>query len=514
MNDNIIKILRIASHLEEEGLILQSSQLDKCAESLDLIKNAQYDGIQGYWIRNTRCWQNCYRQKRANNPDQPIQEVWNECHSEYVGSLYGNNDDDWGKYAEGLSDQIKIASSQQKRLVDVQFDRLLDSLLVDGDIEGAISGAIIKQCSSYTDLISEVTTLMLKVADSIKDTDIKRSIELVDVGDSLTKEAQGFLRKLLDTLKGGVSYGKDALGDSRLRGTLSRLSNKAVKELYEVNQWIKSYNRTVQEVFKSAKEAARSGSERLKNAANETINVLSGEEIKLDTQSSVLALKRLRSLPYYKFRVGFDASEGIGSDSVPTLRSDDSGIVEEVEPDFPGDLESLDSSPSPSHGNPGEFISENIDVAKDVASKMLQEMNQSENGQKKIQEIVSGLGLRLASSSRSVFNLKKESQFADSLERLERERSMGRTKAKRDALVKQISSRESEESEMKFDMMLGLAKRNIYRFLTELMNSMGKPQFISFLNEEVVAANPRGSGGHFRKKFRGTFDDPGGPLDL
>tara|TARA_Y100000034_G_scaffold133189_1_gene198010 strand:- start:75 stop:1619 length:1545 start_codon:yes stop_codon:yes gene_type:complete len=514
MNDNIIKILRIASYLEEEGLIFQSSQLDKCAESLNLIKQAQYDGIQGYWIRNTRCWQNCYRQKRANNPDQPIQEVWNECHSEYVGSLYGNNDDDWGKYAEGLSDQTKIASSQQKRLVDVQFDKLLDNLLIDGDIEGAISGAIVKQCSSYTDLISEVTTLMLKVADSIKDNDIKRSIELVDVGDSLTKEAQGFLRKLFDTLKGGVSYGKDALGDSRLRGALSRLSNKVVEELYEVNQWTKSYNRTIQETLRSAMEATRSGSERLKSAANETINVLSGEEIKLDTQPAGLALKRLKSLPYYKFRVGFDASGGMEPSDLPIPKSDDSGSVDEVDTGVPGVLEPLDSSLSPSHGNSGEFISENIDVAKDVASKMLQDMNQSENGQKKIQELVSGLGLRLASSYRSVFNLKKESQFADSLEKLERERSMGRTRAKRESLVKQISSRGSEENEMKFDMMLGLAKRNIYRFLTELMNSMGKPQFISFLNEEVVSGDSRGSGGHFRKKFIGTFDDPGGSLDL
>jgi len=509
MNENIIKILKIASKLDDAGLKSQASSLDRCAENLNLIKQAQYDGVQGYWVRNSRCWQNCYRQKRSSSPDKPLQEIWNDCHSEYVGSLYGNKNSDWGKYADDSLSDTKVASVDQRRLIDTQFDKVMDDILSSGmDVEAAVAEAIIKQCSSYTDLMSEVSMDLLKVAGDIKDHSISDAISLVDVGDSLTKEAQGFFRKLLDTLKGGVSYGKDAISDSRVRGTLERLSDKAVHHLQYFYDSMKNFNNTIKETLDIAQRAASSGSGRLQKAGEETIGLLGDVSLEYDIRP---ALDRIRKLPYSKWTipnedVGFTEDHAHGYDSGVDMRDSSSTEAPSADSEFVDEKD----SPSASSGDPGEFISENMDMAKDVASKIIQDMNQTEQGQEKMRQLISGLGVRLSGVYNSSFNLSKESQFRDQSEMLDRERSMDILRAKREA----IKARPGKEDNMKKDMMVGLARRNPYRFLTDIMDVLGKGQFVLFLNEIIESGGTRGSGGKFRKKIKGTFEDMGGSLDL
>ena len=503
MNNKIIKLLKIASKLESRGLVNCSKQLDTCAESLHLIKQAQYDGVQGYWIRNTRCWQNCYRQKRASNPDRPVQVIWNECHTEYIDSLYGNNESKWGKYADGVSDgSIKISSSDQTRLIDIEFDRLVDGFLSEGNsMEEAIAGSIIKQCSSYSDLVSEVTYSIIKVAESIQDSDLSSSIALVDVGEALTKEAQGFFRNLLDTLRGGVAYGKDAFSDSRVRGTLSRLSNIAVAKLQNVHDSILTFNATLKSTLEAARQASASGSARLSRAGEQTASLLSSVgELEYDVSPF---LETLRSLPYSKFR-------GEAAPAEEPAPAEESAPSEPISEEELSETTEEVSTPEAASGDPGEFISNNFDVARNVASKLVQDMGQSEQGQRSLQEMVAGLGLRLASSY-PVFNLlNKEAQFEDTSEKESYQRKIDELRARRRA----IESRKGKGEEMTLDMMSGLAKRNPYRFLTEIMNVMGKPQFVSFLNEAISSDTGTGSGGKFRKKIKGTFEDIGGSLDL
>lgn len=515
MNENIIKILKIASKLDGEGFKDQASNLDKCAENLNLIKQAQYDGVQGYWVRNSRCWQNCYRQKRSSNPDKPIQEVWSDCHNEFVGSLYGNRDSDWGKYADSELGNLKTASKDQSKIIDSQFDQIVNDLISGGDtVEGAVGGAIMRQCSSYTDLMSEISRTILKVASDIKEHNMSDAISLVDVGDSLTKEAQGFFRKLLDTLKGGVSYGKDAISDSRVRGTLERLSDRSVWHLQKFYDSMKDFNETIQETLNIARSATSSGSTRLRNAGEETIQLLDGVAINYDIRP---VLERIRSLPWSKWTIPEenvdltgDSSEisGSGESSTDSKNTSDSSVLpgEEGTDLSPGE----NNSPVASSGSPNEFISDNMDVAKNVANKIINDMNQSEQGREQIQKLISGLGIRLSNFYIEPFNLKKESQFRDQSEMLEKERDMDVLRAKREA----ISARPEKEEKMKIDMMTGLAKRNQYRFLTELMEIMGKGQFVSFLNNIISTGRSRGPGGRFRKKIKGTFEDMGGSLDL
>ena len=378
------------------------------------------------------------------------------------------------------------------------------------NVESAVAGAIIKQCSSYTDLVSEISISILKVAEDIKSNNMSDAMSLVDVSGALTKEAQGFFRKLLDTLKGGVSYGKDAIGDSRVRGTLERLSDNAVAQLQNFYDAMKGFNDVVQETLNVARTATDSGSARLKDAGEETIQLLDNVSIQYDIRP---VLDRIRNLPYSRWTI---PNEDVGlseSDPMPSLEEGVGSLPDTIEDSGAvGSDVDIDTevSPSASSGSPSEFISDNIDTAKDVATTLLNNMNQSEEGQEQIMKLISGLGIRMSSLNDLSFNLKKESQFRDQSAMLEKERSMDALRAQRDA----IKDRPKKEMDMKKDMMMGLVKRNPYRFLTELMNILGKSQFISFLNNAVKDDASRGSGGRFRKKIKGTFEDIGGSLDL
>lgn len=107
--DSIQALVDLANALDEAKLTAAADRVDKISQNTAVIKKAQYVGVQGYWIRNKRCWENCYRQKRASNKEMPAQKVWTECHKEYLKSL--NNDNaDWNKYAEEKSDLKKFAN--------------------------------------------------------------------------------------------------------------------------------------------------------------------------------------------------------------------------------------------------------------------------------------------------------------------------------------------------------------------------------------------------------------------
>tara|TARA_Y100000310_G_scaffold313359_1_gene361639 strand:+ start:170 stop:1642 length:1473 start_codon:yes stop_codon:yes gene_type:complete len=489
MNDKIIKILKIASNLEDNGFSNEANQLDKCAENLDFIKQAQYDGVQGYWVRNSRCWQNCYRQKRSSSPDKPIQEVWSECHGEFVGSLYGSDSSDWGKYADSNFSDIKVASLQKMQSIDVQFNKLIDTCLEDGDtIEEAVAGAIIKQCSSYTDLVSEVTVSMLKVADSIKDYDIKKSIDLVDIGDFLTKEAKGFWGGLMDTLKGGFQYGREAISDSRSRGVLSRLSNKTVYELEQIFEWVKSYNKVVESAIESAKSSSKAPSARLRDAANETIRILSAKGIKFNERVVFTALNQLRKLPYSKHKekapFGSETESPRAEEGIPST-PDAPRVDEEVAPPTESEPRSVK-----------EYVAANIGIAKEIARKLLR-AKYSTGGRGEARDLLKSLGLKGAFSN--TYNLSKQAQFVDSDKKEWYERKIRDTRSTRRDLYQN-----------KLNKMNSLAKKDFDQFLIAIMAKLGTVKFTEFINEAV--GRTRGKGGKF-KPITDDFPSPApGPI--
>jgi hypothetical protein len=133
------KLADFAGRLDDAGLSYMADDVDGIATAL--VKTAQYVGSQGYWIRNQRCWSNCYRQKRASNPSMPAQKVWFACQAEYEKAL-NESGTSWDKYA-GSEQVIKTASFNRQNNV---FVKGLNAKLAAGhDLPTAVFSTIEEQ---------------------------------------------------------------------------------------------------------------------------------------------------------------------------------------------------------------------------------------------------------------------------------------------------------------------------------------------------------------------------------
>jgi len=122
-SSKIHKITHIASDIEKDGYKEEAKQLDKLASKYLKISLAQYVGYQGYWIANERCWQNCYRQKRAKRKNTATQVIWSECQQEYVDYVEGKKET-WEKYAENIQLPLKIIKQAQKQKVNKYINKV------------------------------------------------------------------------------------------------------------------------------------------------------------------------------------------------------------------------------------------------------------------------------------------------------------------------------------------------------------------------------------------------------
>jgi hypothetical protein len=170
--NNLEKVIALtnkaASLLEKDKLIKSAQTIDKYSKTIVTIKAAQYIGTQGYWIRNGRCWQNCYRDKRARNKDMKSQIIWKECHSEYVDSI-NNDDSGWEKYAEqGPIDMKKYASAGINIQDLLEKERMyfnecmIDEMLDGKDIKTAVENSINKGLKK---LSAKIEVLKTKLED-------------------------------------------------------------------------------------------------------------------------------------------------------------------------------------------------------------------------------------------------------------------------------------------------------------------------------------------------------------
>ena len=108
MNDlirNLIfasKMAEMSSNRDISGILLEAS------ENLHMVKTAQYAGFQGTAVRNGRCFSNCIRMKKHAKPDLKDQEVWSECHKEWITSMYSSEGNEFDKYASSdANDNLK-----------------------------------------------------------------------------------------------------------------------------------------------------------------------------------------------------------------------------------------------------------------------------------------------------------------------------------------------------------------------------------------------------------------------
>ena len=160
---NVKKLAKIASRLDSLQPEI-ASEIDEISENyFGLMKEAQYVGVQGYAIRNRRCFDNCLRQKRAKS-DKPYEEIWNDCHQEYLKAMSDEGSDTWNKYA---SVQDKNTRNIPAELVKTA-DTLLELSAKVEDTEQsmelvAMANQMLKEANWFTNLINKMSPSLMNM---------------------------------------------------------------------------------------------------------------------------------------------------------------------------------------------------------------------------------------------------------------------------------------------------------------------------------------------------------------
>lgn len=183
------RLALLAGTLDEAKLPHLSAMVDDAI--VGLAKTAQYVGVQGYWVRNERCWQNCYRQKRASTPDKAAQEIWFECQKEYQSSI-NNDGSKWDKYA-GSEKIVKTASFTNQSKT---FATAFQARIANGDDAGTAAFSLIENIknAAHSTLV-EASAKVLRVAEAMEGINLLLANEAGTLSNELLKLAWPWSKK-------------------------------------------------------------------------------------------------------------------------------------------------------------------------------------------------------------------------------------------------------------------------------------------------------------------------------
>jgi len=237
MDNHVNQLVKIAGGFDRAGGDKFASRLDDISDKLLGVKVAQYVGLQGYWIRNTRCWSNCYRQKRAGNPSMPAQEVWGECHEEYLASI-NNDGSKWDKYAESEEGQIKVASAKAE--LDAKLAKAIERNTKEGmSLGNAIFAGIEEMQGDNSQEFARIATELFELASDAFEDYPSESVTLASVAEQLTKEAQSSIGNFFRGI-GNVGRGiGNAVGDAA----------SGVRQNVTINTQLGAMDRAVQQIM-------------------------------------------------------------------------------------------------------------------------------------------------------------------------------------------------------------------------------------------------------------------------
>jgi hypothetical protein len=190
MEHRIKHLANIANDLDKKGLMKTASKIDAVSDNILKIVTAQYVGVQGYWIQNERCWDNCYRNNRAKFPKKPAQVIWQDCQNEYVESI-NNPDSGWAKYA---SEKRPVLSKYAQQIADHEDEYFINTVeikIANGmSIPVAVYDTINSKHASRLDEFLLESTKLLKIANTLNQkghTDI--AARLASEANAMIKEA-------------------------------------------------------------------------------------------------------------------------------------------------------------------------------------------------------------------------------------------------------------------------------------------------------------------------------------
>lgn len=188
MDKIIQELVKMANELDSLGFEAFANTVDSVAGTALDIKVAQYVGAQGYWIRNTRCWGNCLRQKKSSSPSKPSQQIWSECHKEYLESV-GNPNANWDKYAGSTEGFMK--SAEARKQYDASLKLKIEAKIDAGaDLRSSIIAALDEQRSEQFGNLIDSSNRLLEIAEKLADKNTDLSIRLASSAGALSKEAR------------------------------------------------------------------------------------------------------------------------------------------------------------------------------------------------------------------------------------------------------------------------------------------------------------------------------------
>lgn len=229
---NNVKTMASVSNRLDSTFPKVASAVDSVNESyVKIMKEAQYVGIQGYAIRNKRCFDNCLRQKRSTS-DASYDNIWSECHKEYLTALNDPKNEKWNKYASKEENPHTNVSFELVK----QADSLLDIAEKLGKGKEAeeltrVANSLLKEANWFTEQINKLSPSLINTRKVLED--LKRnfnsSLQTInssggsnDVGSQVKKNLYSLIGQYIQDF----SSSRDFRGiNTRSKSSIQKITN-------------------------------------------------------------------------------------------------------------------------------------------------------------------------------------------------------------------------------------------------------------------------------------------------
>jgi len=183
--DILNELVKLGNDLDQLQMKTLADSVDGVLKRYTLVKEAQYVSGLGYWVRNSRCWANCYRRKRAGNPSKAANDVWWECQKEYQKALEAD-DTSWDKYASG-DKMTKVAAV---KTADNTFLTIVNQKVASGiDLGTAVTTTLKEGEKISTDLCLECANQLTEMASVMSKGQPEFAKTMASIATELSKEA-------------------------------------------------------------------------------------------------------------------------------------------------------------------------------------------------------------------------------------------------------------------------------------------------------------------------------------
>ena len=153
--ETIGRLLELADKADEAGLAKHADAIAALLPSMRIMRAAQYEGFQNYWVANGRAFEKSYwqkRQKKKLSDGEPktaedynsAHEAWFDTLEEYQKGLLGNQEDILSKFASKEDDKEEVeeasgttspGSTMSQAMTD-RYNKIKEKAKSEGKTEG------------------------------------------------------------------------------------------------------------------------------------------------------------------------------------------------------------------------------------------------------------------------------------------------------------------------------------------------------------------------------------------